>query len=116
MDLNEIKEVLSDQDFTKEIMQCETAQEVKDKLASKGVDLSIEQINEVSDLMNRYQNGQLSAEEQKAMALYTSDNDVLSDEELEAVNGGVFELVIGAVLIGICALLYGTGKAIEHRW
>ncbi|MBQ7704552.1 MAG: Nif11-like leader peptide family RiPP precursor [Selenomonadaceae bacterium] len=67
-----MNEVLKDEAVVKELLQQETAEDVQKFLASKGVEISIEEINQI-----------------QAQFLKAAENDEeISDEELEQVAGG----------------------------
>ena len=58
-----IKEVFSDEAYVQEFLAFETPEEAQASLEEKGIDMSIEELNQVADLLNRYSEGELSEEE-----------------------------------------------------
>ncbi|MBQ7704556.1 MAG: hypothetical protein IJT73_03885 [Selenomonadaceae bacterium] len=68
-----LAEILKDEAVVKELLQQETAEDAQKFLASKGVEISIE------DLENL----------QKAVAAQSGENEEMDDSQLEQVAGGV---------------------------
>ena len=118
MNLERMKEVLADEAFVKELFTLETAQEVQEALSQKGVELTVEEIEQAEDLLDRYQNGELSGKEEKAMEILKGyQNGELSEEELEEVAGG---FLFGA-LMTFLFLTFACGVPVTHtatggRW
>lgn len=115
MDLNKIKEVLNDKEYVESLLKLETPQQVQESLASKGVDLTVEQINEIKDLIIRYQEDNLTDLEKQE--LKNVQDGELSDDQLEAVSGG--SIVIGLILVGVIAaevgIVVGLGYLTKNR-
>ena len=75
MNLERIKEILADEAFVKGLLVLETAQEVQEALSQKGVELTVEDIELIADLLNRYQAGELTGKEEKAIKAAQSFKD-----------------------------------------
>ena len=67
-----LNELLKDESVVKELLQQETAEDAQKFLASKGVEISIEELEEI----------------QKALAAQSGEDDEVNDNELENVAGG----------------------------
>lgn len=114
MDLVKIKEVFSDEEFVKSLLNLETPQEVQQALKEKDVDLSIDEITSIGELLTRYANDELTDQDKKVIELASKPVDELSDEDLESVSGGLF--ILTTVSVGLlCALgataVLGAGMA-----
>lgn len=72
-----LKELLKDESFVKELVDKETAEEAQALLASKGVNLTAEQLNEI----------------RKGIAARIEGGEELSDEQLENVAGGFADAI-----------------------
>ena len=116
MNLERMKEVLADEAFVKELFTLETAQEVQEALSQKGVELTVEDIELIADLLNRYQAGELTGKEEKAIKAAQSFKDgELSDEELEEVAGGFGGLIMAAIIAVVSGAVI-TQCITEGRW
>ena len=116
MNLERMKEVLTDEAFVKRLFSLETAEEVQEALLQKDVELTLEEIEQAAGLLNRYQAGDLSEKEEKAIEAAQSHQDgELSDEELEEVAGGFVWFVFMALAICACVTA-GMLKATNTRW
>ncbi len=116
MNLERMKELLADEAFVKGLLALETAQEVQEALSQKGVELTVEDIELIADFLNRYQAGELTGKEEKAIKAAQSFKDgELSDEELEEVAGGCGGLIM-AILIAIVSGVTITQCITEGRW
>lgn len=120
MDLNKLKEVFSDKEFVTQLFELDNAQDVQKALGDKGIDLSVDEINESIDFFNRYQEGQLTQQEQHLIETFTNNDAELDDDQLETVTGGS---IICAVFVSLwaAAIVLGGGAAITHvatrrRW
>lgn len=108
MNKEKLNEVFSDQQFVESLLQLETPEQVQQILKEKGIDLTVEEIEQTRDFLVRYANGQLSEKETATLKLLQNSNGELSEDELENVSGGVFLLcacLLGSygVLAAICA-------------
>ena len=102
MNAEKIKKVFSDEEFVTSLFELETLEEVQTALEEKEIEMTIEEIGQVRDLLIRYQEGELTEDEQKALELAQKSMDgELSEEELEKVSGG--SLVIAGLVAGIAA-------------
>lgn len=65
MEIKQMQEVFSNEEYAKELFSCRTPEEAKDYLASKGVDMSIDELKELHDLLIRYHEDKLTEQEKK---------------------------------------------------
>ena len=72
MDENRIKEVLSNEEFVKSLMEMENAEQVQAALKGKGIELSLDEINKI----------------QKRLAAAAVSGDELDLDQLDDVAGG----------------------------
>lgn len=119
-DINKIKEIFSDTDYVKSLVALDDAKQVQESLANKGLDLTLEQINEVKDILIRYQNNESTDLEKEYIAKAGQiSNGELSEDDLENVTGGVFGTIIIASIIAVAvtAGIMTTGiKLGTGRW
>lgn len=94
-----LEEVLADETFANELTQMENAEDVQAALEEKGIDLSIREILEVRDTMNKLQEKGVSPDE-------------LTEEELEEVAGGI----IGIIFCAVCGAIALSSVGILMRW
>ena len=73
MDKHQIMEVMRDEDFVNEILDMQTTEEVKEAFAEKGLELSLEEIDIISQIIN------------KMVDKITTE---LSDDDLREISGG----------------------------
>lgn len=118
MDLNKIKIVLSDKKYVESLLQLETPQEVQACLKEKDIELSIDEINQIADYINRYENDALTDQEKQLFNSFQNDGE-LSDDQLETVSGGFIEYL---VFICACAIIstvitgIGVHQKTRGRW
>lgn len=94
MDFTRFQEVLSDEAFAQALFELDTAEEVQDAFKINGIDLTLEEINELNGYLNRYVNGELTEEEKNTIELFSAnEGDELNDSQLEAVSGGTALLI-----------------------
>ncbi len=60
MDEAKIKEVFSDEQFVKELLELETPEAIQSALAGKDIDVTLEDIVKTRELLSRYNSGDLS--------------------------------------------------------
>lgn len=113
MDTEKLKEVFSDEGFVEKLLKLETPEEAQTALEEKGVSLSLDDIRQTAEMLQKVGSGELSREQLEAAA-----NGELSEEELENVAGGSLTVVLTLVVIGS---ILGTGGLITHletrsRW
>ena len=53
MDKHQLMEVMRDEDFVNEILDMQTTEEVKEAFAEKGIELSLEEIDIISQIINK---------------------------------------------------------------
>lgn len=99
-ELKKLGEMVKDEAFARKLFELETAEEVKSELHAKGVDLSLDEINELARQMNE------KAEKLK------DGGDELTEEELEEAAGGVTPIV--AYTLSVAATI--TYFAVTRRW
>ena len=90
--VKKLEEILADQEFVKKLLGIETAEEVQQALKEKGVELSLEEINEI----HRQIIQQLESGEE------------LDKEQLKNVAGGC-GVLLSAISLGVKALCTGAG-------
>ena len=96
MNEEKIKEVSSDEEFVKSLMELETPEEVQKALAEKDIDLSVDDIKKIAKLIQKKADGELS------------------DEDLESVAGG--SVTVAVVLFTGTALIACAGyRLVTHR-
>ena len=108
MNIEKMKEVLSDEAFVKSLFELETVAEVQAALQEKGIELTEEEILGVRDLLIKVEEGGISAEQLESWAAQAEDGE-LPEEMLELVSGG---LLISSLLIGIAITTAATGVAV----
>lgn len=108
MNIEKMKEVLSDEAFVKRLFELETVAEVQAALREKGIELTEEEILGVRDLLIKVEEGGISAEQLESWAAQAEDGE-LPEEMLELVSGG---LLISSLLIGIAITTAATGVAV----
>ena len=108
MNIEKMKEVLSDEAFFKSLFELETVAEVQAALREKGIELTEEEILGVRDLLIKVEEGGISAEQLESWAAQAEDGE-LPEEMLELVSGG---LLISSLLIGIAITTAATGVAV----
>ena len=100
--IEKLKELVSDADFTEQLLDLETPEEVQAAIKEKGVDISLDEINQIKDYI-----------------IANADKEELDDEQLEQVAGGSITVgtVIGAVIVG-AAIVSATAKlgSKVHEW
>lgn len=120
MDLKYVKEVFNNEQYINSLLQLSTPQQVQQSLKQKDIDLSIDEINQIKDIFERYQNNKLTDQELKVFNLLQESNiNELSDDDLENVTGGSI-ILIGLGLLfcaaATTALVGTTVKVITGRW
>ena len=111
MDQERLKEVLSDEEFVKELLAMKTAEKVQDALEDKGISVTTDEIRQMGDLLRKAASGEIPKETLEAAA-----NGELSEAELEEVAGGFWGvlLVLGAIIVGSAAgTSYLAGSALD---
>lgn len=99
MNNEKLKELLKDEAFVKELVEQETVEDAQKLLASKGVDISVDQLNEIH----------------KGVAARLEEGEELSDEQLENVAGG-FADAITAVVDAVIAVGDFVHTVTRRRW
>ena len=97
-----LQEVLSDEAFAKELLQMEKPEDVQVALEKKDIDLTLDEIRQIGEYMNKVQNGEISQEQVQSMV-----DGELSEDELEEVAGG-FGL-FGCLIVACIACFAGGG-------
>ena len=124
MNIEKMKEVLSDEAFVKSLFELETVAEVQTALREKGVELSEDEILGVRELFLKVEGGEISAEQLEKW-VEQAESGELSEELLEQVSGGISTLVVAAVVTflvrvgtaaAVAGVIYGTAHAIKNRW
>ena len=99
MDKEKFSALLKDEAFVKELVEKETVEEAQALLASKGVELSADQLNEI----------------RKGIAARIEGGEELSDEQLENVAGG-FADAITSVVDAIISVGDFVHTVTRRRW
>ena len=105
MDQARLKEVLSDEEFVKELLTMKTAEQVQDALEDKGISVTTDEIRQVGDFLKRVESGEISQDTVRAIA-----SGELSEAELEEVAGGSVAAVI--LFVGLVATFLGSISAV----
>ena len=66
-DEKKLEELLKDGDFAKKVLLDETPENARELIKEKGVDVSIEEIGQIRDLIDKVKNGEISEEQFKKM-------------------------------------------------
>lgn len=98
MNLKKLQELLQDESFTNKLFNLEDAKDAQKLFRENGIELSIEELEQTKDLMDRFQNGELTPQEKSKIETYTQENGELNDQDLENVTGG-------ELIFAICTLL-----------
>ena len=119
MNMEKMKEVLSDEEFVKSLFELETPEEVQAALKKKEIELSTDEICRMRDLFSRYQEGTLTEEEKKVVELAGKYSEgELPEEELQNVSGG--GVLIAAAFGALFGVFFGgtyiTHKETRGRW
>lgn len=75
MDKHQIMEVMRDEDFVNEILDMQTTEEVKEAFEKKGIEISLEEFDIISQIINK---------------MVDRNTTELSDDDLEEISGGTF--------------------------
>lgn len=103
MDEQQIRTVFSDEAFVSSILEMETAEDVQQALAAKGITLSLKEIENIQTSLNH-------------------EEEELSEDQLENVAGGSLTAIICALIIGGAVVAGGVklGQSVngwtERRW
>lgn len=110
MNIEKIREVLSNDELVKSLFAIETAEEAQAALKENNFELSETEIIYVCELIDKIKRGEIT-EEQLAAWQDQADNGELSEEALDQVSGGaLLSIVAGtAAALSIAAL----GKLIK---
>ena len=95
--MEKLTELLKDKAFAEEFFKQETAEDAQKFLASKGVDVTIDELNQLRDAI--------------VARLDDSNGDELSDDQLDNVAGG-FAIAAAAAVIAAAAGVTSAGVAI----
>lgn len=79
-----MEEAFQDQAFEEKVLNCESKAELKELFASKGIEMSDEEIKQMVDHVNSL----------------LADGDELSEDSLDQVSGGIGIAAAGAILGG----------------
>ncbi|MDO4731008.1 MAG: Nif11-like leader peptide family natural product precursor [Clostridia bacterium] len=121
MNTEKIKEVFSDEIFVGSLFSMDTAAEVQAALKEKGIEMTEDEILSVRDLLCKVESGEIDSEQLQNWSSQTETGE-LSEEELEAVAGGVvlsaFGLILfaAAVIVGAVSGVAIYSKITGTRW
>lgn len=111
VDTKKLEELLKDKEFCEKLFALDETKDVQDLLNTNGIELSIEEIEQIKDLVIRFQNDDLTDEEKKLIEKFQKTGE-LSDDDLENVSGGLFLLIGGgAVALTVGLAIYGVVSA-----
>ena len=85
--MEKLTELLKDKAFAEEFFKQETAEDAQKFLASKGVDVTIDELNQLRDAI--------------VTRLDDSNGDELSDDQLENVAGGMAVATVAGIVAGV---------------
>lgn len=108
MDYTKTKELLQDEAFVTKMRQQTEPEGAQALLAEKGIDMTIDELMEMHELMERYEKGELTDEEQRMISIVQKDynGEELTEEELALVSGGMSEgTSIGLIVFGLIGLI-----------
>ena len=97
MDEMRIKEVFADEAFVKQLLEQEEPEAVQALLMERDIDITIDQIVQIRDLVEKHLKGEININE-------------LSEEDLENISGG-FILSAGGVLVALTVTIVGSTVA-----
>ena len=112
MNEERIRTLFEDETFVRNLMEQDTPEQVQELLINYEIDLSVEEINQIRELLEKHENGEVNLEE-------------LSDDDLENVSGGVFGTVGMIVFCCVCFagsvgmsawIIDGTQRINRRRW
>lgn len=95
--IERIKEVFSDKEFIAQVFELETPEQVQELLREKDIDLTIEDIVDAKEYIEKHLNGESDVEE-------------LTDKDLEDVSGGA--VCLGLLIGGLMLAAIGVGSAV----
>ena len=101
MNEERMKEVFADEEFIKELLSKETAEEAQELLAEKDIDVSIEQLAKIKDIIVV-----------KLQAAENGESAELTEEELADVAGGYLGIATIIIVSIAIPLITGTGIAV----
>lgn len=109
MDKHQIMEIMRDEDFVNEILDMQTTEEVKEAFAEKGLELSLEEIDIISQIINK---------------MVDKNTTELSDEDLEEISGGSSAVAAPAhsspavdlIATGIAGKIICDKSKISSKW
>ncbi len=104
--MEKLTELLKDKAFVEEFFKQETAEDAQKFLAPKGVDVTIDELNQLRDAV--------------VARLDDSNGDELSDDQLDNVAGGIAVTTIAGIVAGIAgATTFGVAlfdKIKSWKW
>lgn len=110
-----LQEVLADEAFVNELLAMEKTEDVQIALEEKDIELSLDEINQMGDIIRKVQSGEISQEQIQRMA----DGELAEDELKEVAGGSIIGLIAGILVIGggFGGLAAGTTiQAINDGW
>jgi lactobin A/cerein 7B family class IIb bacteriocin len=96
-----VKELFENQEFVQSILELETPEEVQEALAKENVDISLEEVQQIYNLLSNHVAG----------------DQELNEEELESVNGGfIIAMVLGIIAYAAVMTTAITMDVKRRRW
>ena len=94
-----LEKLLQDEEFVKELLQQETAEDAQKFFAVHGVEISIDELNAI----------------RKGIMARLDNSEELSDDQLENVaGGGTADVITFAIDTGVKAIIFAGDKV--HKW
>ena len=101
-----LEELGKDEEFMKSLFAMSDPKDVQAALAQRDVDLTIEELIQIKDGINRYLD--------EGEAAFESDE--LSEDDLENVSGGIAPLILIIIVLVSFAAGCGTITGIRNGW
>ena len=101
--MNKLQEVLKEEGFLEKLAQAESAEAAQAMLKEKGVDMSVEELNQMVELVQKVVNGDMTVEQ-----LEQAQTGELSEDDLESVAGGMStkeKVIFGVATAGAVVFL-----------
>ena len=101
-----LTKVFSDEAFLKELLAAESAEAAQKMLEDKGVNMSVDEINQLGEYAGKVISGEITAED-----IQNQESDELSEDDLENVAGG-FAITAACIAVGGFLLKMGVAAGV----